>query len=198
MGRPPIDQEARRLEIAAAAARVIRKRGLHRTKLSDVADELNLTTGALQHYFKTKEELLQLTKNTLVDHALDDALRVSQDVRGRSRLQLMAKQLLPLDEARHDMWLVIIAYLGEAVGNLKIMNVQFARYKRSQDIFAQEIKNLQAEKEIPSKRDPFIEAFSLLAFIEGIALQVIFSKQGVDAAGQQQLIVRYIDRMLAS
>ena len=197
MGRPPLDQETRRLEIAVAAARVIRKRGLRRTKLADVADELQVTTGTLQHYFKTKEELLQLTKNTLVDHSLDDALRISNEISGRDRLQLMAEQLLPLDDARHDMWLVIIAYLGEAVGNDDMMKLQFARYKRSQDIFASEIKNLQAAKAISPKADPFVEAFSLLALIEGLALQVIFSKRGADAIDQRKIVTSYLDNILS-
>ena len=53
-----VDHDERRLAFAEAAFRVIAKRGFSRVTMRAVADEAGFTTGALVHYFKSKDDLL--------------------------------------------------------------------------------------------------------------------------------------------
>src|ERR1700685_2259716 len=50
--------EERKQAIARATCRAILEQGLHRVNLRDIARALGTTTGPLQHYFRSKEELL--------------------------------------------------------------------------------------------------------------------------------------------
>ncbi|MFF8386933.1 TetR/AcrR family transcriptional regulator [Streptomyces kanasensis] len=53
-----VDHEARRLEIAEALWRIAGTRGLDGVSLRDVAAEADISLGRLQHYFRTKDEML--------------------------------------------------------------------------------------------------------------------------------------------
>ena len=52
-----VDHSARRLAFAEAAFRVISKRGLARVTVREIASEAGFTTGALVHYFKSKDQI---------------------------------------------------------------------------------------------------------------------------------------------
>ena len=51
-------QHDRRLEVAAAAWRVIVREGLERASMRAIAQEMSCTTGVVMHYFRNKEELI--------------------------------------------------------------------------------------------------------------------------------------------
>jgi len=51
------EKETRRKQITAAAKRVISVKGLNKTTMKDIAEEAELSPGAIYLYFKNKEEL---------------------------------------------------------------------------------------------------------------------------------------------
>src|SRR6185437_5984298 len=55
---PAPDHDARRIEVARAAVHSIARSGLDGTALRAVADEGGWSVGVVQHYFRTKTELL--------------------------------------------------------------------------------------------------------------------------------------------
>lgn len=66
MKRNVVDHDARRIEIAEAACTTLLEVGLERTRLKDIAVSMGYTTGVLQHYFKSKEDLLLLDRKSVV------------------------------------------------------------------------------------------------------------------------------------
>lgn len=57
--RKPGPPRARRDEVLAAASRVFYRRGYRTATMHDIAEEMNLTSGALYHYIRTKDDLLE-------------------------------------------------------------------------------------------------------------------------------------------
>jgi AcrR family transcriptional regulator len=51
--------EERRVQILRAAGRCLAQRGYEAVRLKDIADEAGVTTGALQHYWESRDQLLQ-------------------------------------------------------------------------------------------------------------------------------------------
>lgn len=62
--------EARRLEILHAAARVFRRRGLAAAGMREIADEADLSPGNLYHYFSGKDEILLFCQDRTLEHML--------------------------------------------------------------------------------------------------------------------------------
>ena len=51
------EQEGKKQAILRAAARLFRERGFEQTRLTDIADALNITKPALYYYIGNKEEI---------------------------------------------------------------------------------------------------------------------------------------------
>ena len=59
--------EARRLDILRAAARVFRRRGIAAAGMREIADEAGLSPGNLYHYFSGKDEILLFCQERTLD-----------------------------------------------------------------------------------------------------------------------------------
>ena len=77
-----VDHDVRRTEFAAAACEAIFQKGIDALKLTDVAEFAGCTTGALTHYFDSKDALIIAA----IDHAWDS-------VRTRMYEQLEADEI---------------------------------------------------------------------------------------------------------
>lgn len=63
--------EARRLGILRAAARVFRRRGLAAAGMREIAEEADLSPGNLYHYFSGKDEILLFCQDRTLEHMLE-------------------------------------------------------------------------------------------------------------------------------
>jgi AcrR family transcriptional regulator len=198
MGRKPLDHDRKREEIARAAGRAIVERGLSRLKLSDIASQLGVTTGTLQHYFDTKDDLLRHTKDLFVDQRVRSAVESARDLRGIDRLQAMATALTAQDEEAIDMWKIVLANLGNTIGHEGTMRQQVARYRSVQDLFAEEIRSLQRDGAIRAGLDADLEAFALISYVEGLAIQTVFSPGRGFQPSLSRLVKRYLHELLGT
>ena len=69
MARKPAELTVNRQDILLAAARVFHERGYHRSKMEDIAREVDLTAGSLYHHFpEGKQEILLAVLIEGLDH----------------------------------------------------------------------------------------------------------------------------------
>ena len=69
--------DRRRRAVADAAARVFAERGYHATSIAALLDATGLSTGALYHYVRGRDELLVLICDELLDPLLERADEIS-------------------------------------------------------------------------------------------------------------------------
>lgn len=130
MSRPRGDHEERREVIARAAAAVIAERGLEALTLRDLAAGLGVTTGALTHYFPSKDALVAHTKEAVFDARYERARLAAEGATGRERLHAVVTELLPLDAERRMVWRVLVAFQGSAVGSADLRRAHARRMRR--------------------------------------------------------------------
>lgn len=90
--------EARRLDILRAAARVFRRRGIAAAGMREIAEEAGLSPGNLYHYFSGKDEILLFCQERTVDRMLEAAAQARGTAAERLREVLRAHVLGMLDE----------------------------------------------------------------------------------------------------
>lgn len=196
MARTRGDHDVRRDEISEAACAVILEAGIEQTKLRDIAMHLGCTTGVIQHYFADKEALLLHAKNRLFDQAFARMQTAAARATGAMRLREMARALLPLDKRRLQMFQLLAAFRGRAIGRADLMALQRDRDALAWQLFSDEIAALVASGALAGDIDPSGEAVVLVAFVEGLATQMLMgarplTRKQIEAALDRHLSARF-------
>lgn len=90
--------EARRLDILRAAARVFRRRGIAAAGMREIAEEAGLSPGNLYHYFSGKDEILLFCQERTLERMLSAVKEARGTAAERLRAVLQAHVHSMLDE----------------------------------------------------------------------------------------------------
>jgi TetR/AcrR family transcriptional regulator, transcriptional repressor of bet genes len=189
--------EERKQRIARATCRAIVEQGLHRVNLRDIARALGTTTGPLQHYFRSKDELLLYTKNLLIDDLLNTARDAGAKCRGGERLRVVCERLLPFSKSARTAWLVLTAFNGRAIGDKQLTAIQISRYSKCRRFFEQELKAAKDAGVLPASVDTVLEAIALASFVDGLAVQLLFLNRKETRRAKAELVQTYLKRSFA-
>ncbi len=186
-------QQDRRIEVSAAAWRVIVREGLDRTSMRAIARELNCTTGVVTHYFRDKQELILFALHQVTEKLKQAMEKVAEQPVSVERLIEMLCAFLPLDNERQEILKVWVAFLGYAVGRESLMLEHQTSAGQLREIIIQELKMLQSIEKISQKIKPDVEANVLLALVNGIALDSLIQAKHLNPKQQKMVIRRYFD-----
>jgi TetR/AcrR family transcriptional regulator, transcriptional repressor of bet genes len=173
MARPKLDHDERRAKIAAAACDVILEVGLENAKLVEVAMRAGVTTGAVQHYFRSKEELLFFAKNHVFDVLMEKARAVPGQEAGIERLRFIVKQHLPLNKNHINAIKLLEAFRGRAIGNPTLLSNQHKRDQTFLAVLEHEISALKEQGLTRSDIDVKRAALGLNAMLDGLGCIVM-------------------------
>lgn len=191
------DHSERRQAFAAAALRVIMRAGVGGLTVREVAKEAGFTTGALTHYFRSKDQVLieaseysaQLVRTRMERKALQgDAL---------SALRGVVEEALPITRAVRGYWRIWFGFWERAAYNPAVAKVMRARYEEWLGRLAVLIRRAQSEGAAPATFDADQAAQELVALVDGISVQVLLGAGQIAAARQRQIIDNWIGLMVA-
>lgn len=112
-----VDHRQRRQLIAAALMRVASRDGLEGISLRHVATEAGVTSGMVQHYFPTKDELMHYALETASERfsGIGGAEGVDfADLSVQEHIIALMTSLLPLDERRREAGLATVVFAAYA------------------------------------------------------------------------------------
>lgn len=186
-------QQDRRIEVSEAVWKVIVREGLDRTSIRAIARELDCTTGVVTHYFRDKQELILFALDRVTEKLQQAMQKVAEQPLSVDRLVEMLCTFLPLDTEKQEILKVWVAFLGYAVGRESLMLEHQASAGELREVIMQELKALQSAKKIRQDIDVGVEANSLLALVNGIALDSLIQKNCLNSKQQKMVIQRYFD-----
>lgn len=111
-----VDHQERRTLIADALMRVAAEQGLEAVSLRHVAAEAGVSAGMVQHYFRTKDEMMAFALAVVRERSqvrvTEAVARLGESPSARLLLRTMIAALLPLDERTRDDGRVALAFLA--------------------------------------------------------------------------------------
>jgi AcrR family transcriptional regulator len=177
-----VDHEGRRRLIAEAICRIADERGLEGVTLRDVAAVAQVSMGAVQRCFRSKDEMLLFA----VGHVGE---RITERVRARlssgpaqspaTALGHAATEVALLREEHRAEARVWLAFLAQAAVSEPLADTLRSSYAALQDLFARLITEAtEAADRAPASEDtappePRREARALLALADGLTSHVL-------------------------
>lgn len=170
--------EDKKLHIIEATNRVIYRMGIAGTTMRRIADEAGLSTGALYHHYKSKEEILY----DAMDRSLSVSTRIAEEVQqGKfSRGEVIERisenvkdRFNKIDDNRMQFYLAQEAILG----NEEISNQLEVKYKKWIGHTEELLQRLYEKK--PGKYNKAIASL-LIGAIDGIVMQMLLGVANTD------------------
>jgi AcrR family transcriptional regulator len=196
VSRPRGDHRARREAIADTAAQLIATRGLDQVTLRSVAAALGVTTGVLTHYFPSKDTLLRHTKNRAFDRSFARASAAAVGPPGMERVHAVVAAVLPLDAERRQLWRLLVAFYGSAVGSPARRRGQERRMNRWYALYREAVAPLRETGEIPGDADVARIGTALALFVEGLAIHVVMTSPTASAEWQESFAREQVRRLV--
>lgn len=164
-----VDHGQRRDEMAEALWRIAAYEGLEAVSLSRVADEAGVSKGRVQHYFGSRDALLDYTAGHLSDRVtarIKARLAAAPDARTAVRGALL--EVLPLTEDSTVDTRVGIAFLIRALGDDVLRARYSARNAQFLDLLTTSLTAARDEGTLDVRREPDAVAVELFALVNGL------------------------------
>jgi AcrR family transcriptional regulator len=186
------DHNERRKLFAAAALAVIAREGLEGLTMRVVAKEAGFTTGALTHYFQSKDELLIAASEAGADVVRPEMDDAATGESARAALRDLLYTVLPTSPAMKAQWRFWMAFWERAAHSPQVQRVMRERYFEYTNRVATVIRRSQEQGETPRGVDAETVAREIIALIDGIGVQVMIGSRKFTNAVQRQ----YVDDLL--
>ena len=187
-----VDHETRRAELAAAVWRVIMRQGIAGVSIRDVAAEAGWSSGALRHYFTTKEELLSFALRLVVDRVVERLLPGPRGKSPREAVRHILCEILPLDADRRAEAAVWFAFASRSLHDPRVAGDVEMLFVEMRGLCRRITHDLDRYGALAPGCDPEREAARLHALIDGLAMQGLLGQLDAEA------ILEILDTHLAA
>lgn len=193
-----VDQEERREHIAAALMRVAGARGLEAVSLRHVATEAGVTSGMVQHYFSSKDAMMEFAMRSAAaryESRMSASLaQLEQGAPPRTVVGVLLRALLPLDEQQRADGRVGLAFQSYTATRRAAAHDQPEEHTGLHDFVADQVRKAQPVDRAARDMDPIPAATSLIAAAEGLALLMLAS--GLPAEDALAALEHHLDLVL--
>ncbi|KAB8195284.1 TetR family transcriptional regulator [Nonomuraea phyllanthi] len=184
-----VDHHERRELLADALMRLAAARGLEGVSLRHVAAEAGVSTGMVQHYFRTKDEMMTFALGMVMDRIRARSTAAAAPATPRELVRGLLLQVLPLDETRRLENHVVLAFLAYAAVKPSIASDLRESAAQTRTFLADQLRAAGA-----AGLDPERAAAGLLALVDGLGLQLLslqYAEEDAVAALDAQLALLF-------
>jgi AcrR family transcriptional regulator len=192
MGRA-VDHNQRREIFAAAALRVIMRDGIAGLTVREVAREAGFTTGALTHYFQSKDQLLIEASEHSATLVRDQMARAEKARPTLEAIRKVVALALPLTPERRGYWRIWLGYWERSSYDEDVARVMRLRYEEWRSRLTRLLVRAKDEGDVAPDVDPRQAAEDLIVLIDGIGVQVVLRVGRISPTRQRALFDLWLD-----
>ncbi|MCC6918854.1 MAG: TetR family transcriptional regulator [Alphaproteobacteria bacterium] len=189
--------DERRSAFAAAAFRALAREGIAGLTVRNVAREAGFTTGALVHYYPSKNQLFLAAS----EHAAYVVRpRMEQDevaYGGLEGLRRVIYDALPTTAEARDLWSVWLVFWDRAKTDPVIGALAQERYSEWHGRLERLIRRAQDDGLIAQTADAGLLAQMAIVLVDGIAIQTLRTSARLSAKRQRAMIDTWIANLPA-
>ena len=182
--------------MAEAVWRVILRDGVEGVSVRNVAAEAGWSTGALRHYFGTKEELLA-SATQLLDE------RVRRRIEGkhhgdtpREAARSVLSEILPLDAERRADGALWFAFAARSLVDPRVAEEHGPVFDGARELCSRLVHQMAEGGRLVSGLEPEIEAARLHALADGLAVHGLMGR--LDEEGMLEVLDAHLTRIIRS
>jgi AcrR family transcriptional regulator len=192
-----VDAEQRRAELAQAVWTVIRRDGLQRASVRNVAREAGLSMGSLRHYFATQAELLCFAMQLVGERARARVRAIEPADDPRETAERLLLELVPLDDERRAEAEVWLAFTGHALVDPDQRAIHQRIHDELHGACVTAISLLADAGLVPGDLDVDLEAGRLQAILDGLAVHAVMRPERMPPSRITAVIVHHLDTLQA-
>ncbi|GII94336.1 TetR/AcrR family transcriptional regulator [Sinosporangium siamense] len=167
-----VDHHARRTLIADALMRVAATQGLEAVSIRHVAAEAGVSTGMVQHYFRTKDEMMRFAIDVVADRVKERVAAGGHGDTPKAAVRAFLVQMLPLDRTRVMEAHVALAYQAYAAVQPAVERGR-PKNEATRAHIARRIRDAHEHAGTKPPCDPDLAATTLIGLVEGLGVQVL-------------------------
>jgi AcrR family transcriptional regulator len=190
-----VDPEQRRAELAEAVWTVIRRDGLQRASVRNVAREAGLSMGSLRHYFASQNELLCFAMGLVGDRARDRIRALDPAPGPRQAAEQLLHQLVPLDDERRAESEVWLAFTSHALVDARQRAIYEQIHDQLYGACVSALTVLADAGQTAEDLDVPLEAARLHALLDGLAVHAVMRPASLPPSRIVAIIARHLDSL---
>lgn len=171
-----------------AAFRVIARDGLTGTSMRAVAKEAGCTIGLINHWFSSRDDLIETTFDRAIEMELEHAAAIASDP---SSYIEAASQFLPVDERRRDAAKIWIAFYAMVLCGSDHEDRRTARCHAVRKVM---VEGLRGFRPLPACHDIVDRIFVL---VDGIAINALLDPKRWTRNRQRTVLREGVEDVLA-
>ena len=186
------DHDLKREEVAQAVQRVIATQGIDAATIREIARAARCSTGALAHYFRSKDDLLLYAFRLTSTRAMARVKRLVGRGPGLESLRAALLETLPVDEERSVEVRTWCSFLGKAISRPVLAAAQREQEAAWRTLLCALIEAGQRDGTIRGDLDAMAEAETLSAVVDGLTIQAVVEPDRLPPERQSAYIDRYL------
>lgn len=194
-----VDHDQRRRELAQAIWTIIALRGLNAVTLRSVAAEAGVSMGTVQHYFRTKDQMILFACQHMVDLAQAGASSLLEKSHHpdepESIIRAVMHQTLPVDEQQRFGSAVWLAFVAHAIVDDELAEIIRHAWSGMHEILANQLRAAQQFGKVSDDVDIEREALSLATVADGLVQHAVVGQISADDA--LAVIDHHLNRLFA-
>jgi len=191
-----VDHDARRVELAEAAWRVIRRHGLEGASVRNVAREAGMSIGSLRHYFSSQDELLAFSMNMVGERVKERIknIRMTGDI--RADLTTIIEETLPLDEDKISEAIIWLGFMTRALVDPALEKMAPKVHDALFQLFRSLVDAAKKNGAITPEKDVDQEARRMHALVDGLVIHALTNPGSVTKETIRRTVAYHLDELL--